>query len=70
MNDYERTLVSKYLNKSMSQLRQMSDEELNEAIADIINEREGLRDNSVRGIELDDLYNIVDNVKNKKRKTI
>lgn len=70
MKDYEQTLVSKYLNKSMSQLRQMSDEELNEVITDIIDEREGLRDNSVRGIELDDLYNIVDNVKNKKRKII
>ena len=51
----------------MSQLRRMSDEELDEIIVNIINEREGLRDNSVRGIELDDLYNIVDDVKNKKR---
>ena len=68
MEDYGPTLVSKYLNKSMSQLRQMSDEELDEIIVNIINEREGLRDNSVRGIELDDLYNIVDSVKNEKRK--
>ena len=67
MEGYEQTLVSKYLNKSMSQLRRMSNEELDEIIVNIINEREGLRDNSVRGIELDDLYNIVDDVKNKKR---
>jgi len=67
MEGYGQTLVSKYLNKSMSQLRRMSDEELDEIIVNIINEREGLRDNSVRGIELDDLYNIVDDVKNKKR---
>ena len=67
MEGYGQALVSKYLNKSMSQLRQMSDEELDEIIVNIINEREGLRDNSVRGIELDDLYNIVDDVKNKKR---
>lgn len=67
MEGYGQTLVSKYLNKSMSQLRRMSDEELDEIIVNIINEREGLRDNSVRGIELDDLYNIVDDVRNKKR---
>lgn len=67
MEGYGQTLVSKYLNKSMSQLRRMSDEELDEIIVNIINEREGLRDNSVRGIELDDLYNIVDDVRNRKR---
>lgn len=64
---YEEVLVKKYLGKDMSQLKNSSSEELDEIIVDIVNEREGVRENSKKGIELDDLYNIVDGIRNSRK---